>query len=38
VAGALGTALVPGYPVSYPVGYPGYELRGNGSPAHGPAI
>jgi len=28
----LTTRRVPGYPVSYPVGYQGNELPGNGSP------
>ena len=27
------TYLLPGYPVSYPVGYPGNELPDNGSPS-----
>jgi len=25
---------VPGYPISYPVGYPGTELPDNGNPIH----
>jgi len=28
----LTTRRVPGYPISYPVGYPGNELPDNGSP------
>jgi len=28
----LTTRQVPGYPISYPVGYPGNELPDNGSP------
>jgi len=30
----LTTRRVPGYPLSYPVGYPGNELPDNGSPIY----